>query len=581
MSIKTIFERAIKTSNEKMDEFKKNIDQVFNGTQVLSPGEYKTAGIRDRIADIGILGVLGTVSSLDLCSLLSYQVNLLRNIQGYKFDPNTPPISTSPQIVKKAWTLQYQSYVIQSTIDEFIKSENRDIPAKDLQNPQGIIVDLVSQLNFYFDTKNQGSIADKELLGAFPMLLISNLYLNQAKVFFSKLGQNLSSIKQSDVQKVMFFINNTRTHCIKIQSINVYASYNYATGPALQAIDNAANSIIQKQLSQLNSIIGKDLSKLVPMLQTIRIQVSAITKFCQAILSTIRAAQSYVNIAVTLVKILTVVTEFLKSLPIPNQFTVVGINVRFSDSLAKIESFIDTIIQDLNAISGLLNLLRSIVSDIYNDVQTIINDISQIIVNLEACNNAPNGLVDDLKSTLSMLKDTSDQLNAFVQNNQNKTTQINNTYGGYSIQIIKEELVQGSNNIPRRYGIALDSDGVQIVKTTPTFASNDAIIIEEVKLLLESKKLIKIPVSALSQDQQSSINEALSYVEDNAVTPDVYVNIDDGLDSPDNEDENSGIGLNAFMNKQKGGKALRSRMRSNMANATAQLQKNLNTANQG
>ena len=80
MSIKTIFEGAIKTSNEKMDEFKKNIDQVFNGTQVLSPGEYKTAGIRDRIADIGILGVLGTVSSLDLCSLLSYQVNLLRNI---------------------------------------------------------------------------------------------------------------------------------------------------------------------------------------------------------------------------------------------------------------------------------------------------------------------------------------------------------------------------------------------------------------------------------------------------------------------------------------------------------------------
>ena len=559
MSIKTIFEGAIKTSNEKMDEFKKNIDQVFNGTQVLSPGEYKTAGIRDRIADIGILGVLGTVSSLDLCSLLSYQVNLLRNIQGYKFDPNTPPISTSPQIVKKAWTLQYQSYVIQSTIDEFIKSENRDIPAKDLQNPQGIIVDLVSQLNFYFDTKYQGSIADKELLGAFPMLLISNLYLNQAKVFFSNLGQNLSSIKQSDVQNVMFFINNTRTHCIKIQSINVYASYNYATGPALQAIDNAANSIIQKQLSQLNSIIGKDLSKLVPMLQTIRIQVSAITKL----------------------KTLTVVTEFLKSLPIPNQFTVVGINVRFSDSLAKIESFIDTIIQDLNAISGLLNLLRSIVSDIYNDVQTIINDISQIIVNLEACNNAPNGLVDDLKSTLSTLKDTSDQLNAFVQNNQNKTTQINNTYGGYSIQIIKEELVQGSNNIPRRYGIALDSDGVQIVKTTPTFASNDAIIIEEVKLLLESKKLIKIPVSALSQDQQSSINEALSYVEDNAVTPDVYVNIDDGLDSPDNEDENSGIGLNAFMNNQKGGKALRSRMRSNMANATAQLQKNLNTANQG
>jgi hypothetical protein len=579
MSIKTIFEGAIKTSNEKMDEFKKNIDQVFNGTQVLSPGEYKTAGVRDRIADIGILGVLGTVSSLDLCSLLSYQVNLLRNIQGYKFDPNLPPISTSPQIVKKAYALQYQSYVIQSTIDEFIKSENRDIPVKDLQDPQGIIVDLINQLNHLFNTKYQGSIADKELLGAFPILLISNLYLNQARSFFSKL--DLPNLKQKDVQKIMFFINNTRTHCIKIQSINIYSSYNYATGPALQVIDNAANSILQKQLAQLNSIIGKDLSKLVPMLQTIRIQVSAITKFCQTVLSTIRAAQSYVNIAVTLVKILTVVTEFLKSLPIPNEFTVVGINVRFGDALKKINDFIDTIVQDLNSISGLLKLLSSIVADIYVDVQTIINDISQIITNLEACNNAPKGLVDDLKSTLGTLKDTSDQLNAFLQNNKNKTTQINNTYGGYTIQIIKEELLQNSNNIPRRYGIALDSDGVQVVKTTPTYASNDAIIIEEVKLLLESKKLIKIPLSSLSSDQQSSINEALSYVEGNTISPDVYVNINDGLDSPDNEDENSGLGLNAFMNKQKGGKALRNRMRATMAKANSQLQQNLSTVNQG
>jgi len=579
MSIKTIFEGAIKTSNEKVDEFKKNIDQVFNGTQVLSPGEYKTAGIKDRIADIGILGVVGTVSSLDLCSLLSYQVNLLRNIQGYKFDPNSPPKENSSQLVKKAYALQYQSYVIQSTIDEFIKSENRDIPVKDLQDPEGIIVDLINQLTFFFNTKYAGSIADKDLLTAFPVLLVSNLYLNQAKSFFSKL--DLPSLKQSDVQKIMFFVNNTRTHCIKIQSINIYSSYNYAIGPALEVINNAANSVLQSQLKQLNSIIGNDLSKLVPMLQTIRIQLSAITKFCQAILSTIRAAQSYVNIAVTLVKTLTVVTEFLKSLPIPNEFTVVGINVRFSDSLKKINDFIDTIVQDLNSISGLLKLLSSVVADIYIDIQTIMNDISQIINNLETCNNAPKGLVDDLKSTMSTLKDTSDQLNAFVQNNQNKTTQITNTYGGYSIQIISEEITQGSNNIPRRYGIALDSDGVQVVKTTPTFASNDAIIVEEVKLLLESKKLVKIPVSSLSTDQQSSINEALSYVEGNTISPDVYVNINDGLDSTDNEDENSGLGLNAFMNKQKGGKALRNRMRQQMSLATAQLQQNLSQANQG
>jgi hypothetical protein len=46
-------------------------------------------------------------------------------------------------------------------------------------------------------------------------------------------------------------------------------------------------------------------------------------------------------------------------------------------------------------------------------------------------------------------------------------------------------------------------------------------------------------------------------------------------------DENSGLGLNAFVNNQKGGKALRQRMMAAMAVSSAQLQQNLMLANQG
>jgi len=581
MPNKSVFENSIKSSNEKIDDFKKNIDQIFHGTQMLSPGEYRKSTLKDRIADVGILGILDQVSSLNLCSLLSYQVNLTKNIQGYQFDPTKQPSQSDSSLVKNAYNLQYKSYVIQSNIDGFIKSETRDIQLKDFDT---ILNDLVNQLKDILDNTKDYSVANKNLLKAFPSLLPSYVYLNSALTYFSTTNNNINILnnqteenKKITVKKIMLFVNDTRTHCIKIQSINIYAGYNYILNPASQVVD----SVLQSQLKQLNSIIGNDLSKLIPMLQTIRTQLAAITKFCQLILSTIRAAQSYVNIAVGLVKVLTIVSEFLKSLPIPNMFTIVGINVRFGDALKKISDFVDTVTQDLNSVSGLLNLLSLVISDIYNDIQSIINDISKIIGNLESCSNAPQGLVNDLKDTLATLQDTSNQLNTFVQNKQNKSTQINNTYGDYTIQIIKEELLQRSSNIPRRYGIALDKDGIEVVKSTPTFASNDSIIIEEVKLLLESKKLIKIQPSSLSTDQQASINQALSYIEDSTVTPDVFVDINYGVDSPDNEDENNGLGLNAFINKQKGGKALRNRMRAQMANANAQLQQNLNNANHG
>lgn len=572
-----IFESAIKAANTNLDNIKSTIDVVFNGTQEYSPGELKTAGINDRIRDIGILGVLEVISGLNLCSLLAYEVNIKNNIQGYTFDPNNPPATDQPQIVKNSYLLQKNAYLIQSDIDAFVKGEQSEILIKALIQE---VEDLSSYLDDLFDPKSPSSISNKDLLTAFPTLLVSNLYLNQALQYFSG-SVNSSTLTTGSIPTVMTYVNNVRTHCVKIQSINIYSSYGYFTNPALVASSNAVNSVLQTQLKQLNGLIGNDISKLVPTLQTVRQQAIAITQYCKMVLSTVRTAQSYVKIATTLVKVFTVISNFLKSLPIPSTFTVVGLSVRFSDALKKIDDLIDTVIRDLTSLSGLLNLLVATISDISADITTIIDDISKIIANLQSCSNAPKGLVDDLKSTLDSLQTTNDQLNNFVQNSLDKANNLNITYGAYTIQIIKEELLQSSANIPRRYGIALDSDGVEVVKTTPTFASNDNIIIEEVKLLLESKKLVQPTSSALSPSQLSTVQNALSYVEDNTINENFNTDINIGLDSPDNQDENSGLGLNAFMNKQKGGPALRSRMRNAMNAANSQLQQNLATANQG
>ena len=79
-----------------------------------------------------------------------------------------------------------------------------------------------------------------------------------------------------------------------------------------------------------------------------------------------------------------------------------------------------------------------------------------------------------------------------------------------------------------------------------------------------------------SQDL-NTIEESLNFLEDDNISIDDMTNLDDGLDSPDNENEDSGLGLNAFVNKLSGGKKLRKRMRKIMAQQTQQLTTDLGT----
>ena len=609
-----IFEGAIKSANETIDTIYSNIDTVFNGTQTLSPGELKTAGINERIKDIGVLGVINLLASVDLCSILAYEANLLSNIQGYKFDPNNPPNKQQfPSVItQKGWLIQKAAYEIQLEIDNYNAANGQEVNMSDLI---ALIGDVVIRLKNLNDPKSQANIVDPTITTAFPTLNVINIFVSSAIIFLNTYvtavnisNEDLNTVSinslknktsvggiqltsNTDLKKVLVFLNNIRTTCVRIQAINVKNPQSAIASAALAEAAVLTNSLVQAQLAQLNSVLGNSLTKLVPSLQNIQQQCVSIERFCSMILSTIRTCQTYVNIAAGLVKVFSTIVSFLGKLPIPNEFTIVGITTTVAGAAAKINSFLDKILLDIAALNDFLSLMVNLVSSISGDLNQVVQSLNIIIINLESCQNAPTGLVDSLKATLVHLNWDSTaqiptigligQLNNFVKNSQKKKNTANTTFGGYTIQIISEQLLNPNVKIFRRYGIALDSNGFEVVHSTPTYASNDNIIIEEVQLLLESKKLVQIPNSSLSRDQLATIQEALSYIEDNTQSLDFLSNIDTQVDPPDNEDEDVGLGLNAFMNKQKGGKALRRRMRKAMAQATAQLQQNLMSANKG
>ena len=166
-------------------------------------------------------------------------------------------------------------------------------------------------------------------------------------------------------------------------------------------------------------------------------------------------------------------------------------------------------------------------------------------------------------------------MNNFVNNHSAKKEVSNNKFGNYTISIITEQVVETSIKLVRRYGVALDYNGEIVTQSTPTFASDDKIIIQEVKLLLSSKGLISEIPSSLTSDQLTIIEDALNFLQDDDINQDFNTNIDNATDSPNNEDENKGLGLNAFVNKLSGGKKLRKNMRKSMAIASSQLNSNL------
>jgi hypothetical protein len=186
-------------------------------------------------------------------------------------------------------------------------------------------------------------------------------------------------------------------------------------------------------------------------------------------------------------------------------------------------------------------------------------------------------LIQDFKDVRDALQSRADELLAFLTNYFNKKNAKNNTFGPYTIEILTEEVTNSELNIRRRFGIAIDAKGVMALQTDPTYASDDRIIINEVKQLLMSKGLVKNGYSNMNSQDLNTIEESLNFLEDDNISIDDMTNLDGGLDSPDNENEDSGLGLNAFVNKLSGGKKLRKRMRKIMAQQTQQLTTDLGT----
>ena len=560
----TGLEKAIIKISGGVIDIEGKIDNILYGEFSLSEEELKTASLKKKLKDRGIISILDVIVSVDLCNILNYALQQLP--AGKAFNPNDPP--PTDFLGKKKWLLQNKAYIIQTYIDSYYTSYGDAKNANSKLGLQSLIKQITDAFGEVLDPNSDNGLNDPELLQEFPEIsLFTNFMENSLGVFNQY--TDLRNIPNQDLQKIIQYVDKIRGICVAIQGLNSAA-----------AVAGIANTFlsgkIQEEFDKINKII--DPQRITPFLKSIIETGRSILQITRLISGYINFGRMIIRICTLLVKIFNAILKFLMFLGVPNVYTTLGITNTQSKLTGKIESNgIDKFLERLKQISRFLGDMINFVDKITIGIQEVIGRINLLLTNLQNCSNVDTQLIKDLEDLRNSLEQENEILKSFKTTYENNKNNKKNTFANFTIQIIEEETTDIALDIKRRRGIALDSNGNLAVESTPTFASDDTIITNEVKQLLVSKGFVKSSYNDLNSDEMNTMEEALNYLEDPNISIESLEinNFDDGLDSPDNENEESGLGLNAFMNKLSGGKKLRQRMRKTMAQQARTLASDL------
>ena len=558
-------EKAIGVVARFMMKIQGNINQILYGK--FTSGK-EDPNLIKRLLNKGIINLLEGIASVDFCNILNYSLNNLPD--GKIFDANNPPASTDV-VARKKWELQKKAFDIQQFIDQYYREY------VDTNNPQsriGLLL-LIQQINSTLSTvisNTSTGLNDPLIKENFPQISTASNFLQNAFGVFNRYT-DLRQASVQEIQKIVSLVDSVRQYAIIIQGLNNPKN-------AIGLIDSSLNGAIQKELSDISSLILQP-EKASSILKSIIKTVNTINNIAQKVLGFINTLQVITKICILLIKIFNVVSAFFIALPIPNMSTTIGITNKFSDILQnKVkEAGQKKLILRLEQIFAVLNLTAIVVTSLYAAIQNIIDRLKLIQLNLDNCPNKNVDLLNEINDSINDLTKTSVKLGNFLNQYNDQQTKSESQFGKYAIKIVTEQVVDEGINLKRRYGIARDTNGYIVVQSTPTFASLDLIIINEVKALLVSKGLVSSNLSSLSSEDQVTILEAARFLgEDEIGLDNIELSVSDIQTI---EEQDSELGISMFINNLPGGRALRKRIRDKMINNASKLGSDLKSTDPG
>jgi hypothetical protein len=553
---------AGKAFNSLWKKIIKGLRDAVTGLLIGKKGAKKGAKSTNPL-DLGLVYLTGLLASLDLCSIIQTIQNIASGIQGRGFNPNADPPPNDP-----LWKIQRKAYDIQVLIDAFeaayaVTSD----PASQITN---LIRTVAPEL---IELGGPNYLGDETIKNNFPQTSQFNNFIEDSVRWLSD-RLTISNADKENIDKFRKKVAAVRQICVLIQGLSSPASL---VALALRALPPETYDAIDKlgvdniDPDKLNRVVSQIAKALKPVIAVLKETVKAL-----------RGIQSLIRILVIAVKIFKIILNFLLILPLPNMTTTAGVTTTQAAKYQKLLKKSEIIIRILNSINKIVAIIVSLLEGITSAIDLLLSNLKQIVDNLMSCdrNEASNPVMTSIQNDILEIEQSNNEIKAFTENYRNKQSIKNKSYFGYTIEILTEKIADPAVQLtvrPRRFGIAIDGGGIAVVQSTATFASDDNIIISEVKLLLIQKNLIKNPVGLFTDAELNVITDSLLILGDNSITLDDIVD-ENYIDSPDNEDENDGLGLNAFINKLKGGKKLRERIKKSMSQSKEKLKSDLQSS---
>jgi len=573
----TGLERVVGIVSKAIIKIKKGVSRVFYG-KPKPPG-----AIFLNPLDMGLVRILNLIAGIDFCAIFSFAANQIPdNLQ--KFDPKKAPPRSAGSLEKKKYQIQKLAYDVQGYIDKFMAlySGATTVSSFISNNPetQKALKDLIAQVTSILedlnDVNSSASLVDAEFSQAFPQAAISSNFITNAIGSLNK-KIDLRTFTDVDFTTTIDTMNKVRSVCIVIQAYNDPKT-------VLQQLNTLTKGKINEAIKQLDKIL--DPKKAVPFIKSIIKTAKSIVKIMANIVKYISLLQLVIRVGLLLIKIFYKLRAFFFSgMPIPQVFNTVSgqtaISATYEDAI--LNNGLVYFLKRLAQINEILGLIRSVVSYVLNNVVFIIPKLELIARNLNSCDSCDEDLKAELNQTIQELKEGADALQKYMDDYFDSVNNKNKTYGDFTIEIITEETTDIALSIKRRFGIALDGKKNKVVQSTPTYASDDTIIINEVKLLLSAGGYTNKSVTGMNPSDLVILIESTANLGDPDITIDDLdvTSIINGLDAPDNENEENGLGLNAFANNLPGGKKLRKRMRKLMAASVQNLKTDLKSTDPG
>lgn len=512
-------------------------------TKKLLYGKYKLQSDEkvkkiEKAFDRGLLYVVSKIAGIDFCKIISTSLNGIK-LDKLTFDPFNPPNpATSTNFEQLKWRTQYRAFQVQKYIDDFYAIYGLDTGAAARTG----LKELMTQLNLTLVelTNQQGGLANPQLLNQFPETSLALNFINNAITKFSS-AINAQGLSSNDVQNILKTINDTRQVAVVIQSLNNPAA---ALNLADRLFIGGELNDAMQQAEEFFSTRSEPLRFIKYLLQK-----------AKSLNSTGKSILGYINLARTLMKLLLLLTKafyiivlWFKGVPLSAAFTTVGALNAQNDVLTNAieRKGIAAFIARLQQFDTLLREIARLAEIIIIGCTEIISKLNLVKLNMESCNPEMAREIDD---TIEESRSVAAGLTNFLNQINNNIERTDTSFGAYTISIITEELVDENITLKRRYGIARDSNNYIVAESTPTFASWDQIIINEVKFILASKGLVKTSASFLSPDQAVVYENAVSLLGDDVLEFDAQE-----LNAIDFGNENAGDIAEFFSNLPGGSK---------------------------